>query len=116
MAQNQLQLPVEILLQVFSYLKFSGQVAAVQTCHLWRNIILDTKSLGSQRYHTEADKDKEKLRARWSETEDDFPPKSTHNLHRFLYAEYRFTLTIRDGETEKIVFHSSYRSQPIDIR
>ncbi|KAK6512775.1 hypothetical protein TWF506_008942 [Arthrobotrys conoides] len=48
-----IQLPVETLSHIFSYLGFADQLTASLTCRLWQDVIFNTKFLRNRRYHPE---------------------------------------------------------------
>ncbi|KAF3289733.1 hypothetical protein TWF970_003493 [Orbilia oligospora] len=108
MAQTtSIQLPVETLSQIFSYLSFADQLIASLTCHLWQDIIFNSKLLRRRRYHPEGQKDGYKLYVQPEQVE------YHHRIHMLFDRESSLLLTIHQGKLEHIIAACNYQS--IDI-
>ncbi|KAF3314098.1 hypothetical protein TWF173_004971 [Orbilia oligospora] len=102
-----IQLPVETLSQIFSYLSFADQLIASLTCHFWQDIIFNTKFLRRRRYYPEGQEDGYRPCAKLEQLE------YQDRIHMLFDKESSFLLTIHQDKLENII--AAYNSQSIDI-
>ncbi|KAF3161386.1 hypothetical protein TWF751_011366 [Orbilia oligospora] len=102
-----IQLPVETLSQIFSYLSFADQLIASLTCHLWQDIIFNTKFLRRRRYYPEGQEDGYRPYAKLEQLE------YQDRIHMLFDKESSFSLTVHQGKLEHII--AACNSQSIDI-